>query len=226
MRCVRMRIFILLLFAFVVSVSSITEGNSNCLGMQCIGIWANGAKSPFNAHTFTPTTTISPNGDYSISGSTDGLSLISMGISSHLSILINPPLTEVLWAPDSRSFAINVSDGGLVGTWESYIYLIDDKGHPMPLDIQQLIMPIANKILKCDPKEEANIGIAAWLNGSKDVLLIAEVPPHSSCQNMGAIIGFRISIESKKIIERISEVELRKNWRHALGCRFTVNQKK
>jgi len=130
---------------------------------------------------------------------------------------------EVLWSPDSNGFAINVSDGGLVGTWETHIYTIDQNGNPAPRNLQRLILPIVSKFLRCEPKEVANFGIAAWLNGSKEVLMIAEVPPHSSCRNMGTLIGFRISVLSGKIIERISERELRRKWKSFLGCRFMGN---
>lgn len=215
-----MRIIILLLFVFVTFALNVTEGET----IQCTGIWAEGAKLPFKGDMLTSTESISPNGVSSISGSMEGLSLINKGKVSHIDILFSPPLVEVLWAPDSRKFVINMSDGGLVGTWETCIYSIDDRGNPVPIDIQNLIKPISNKIMQCEPKEEANIGIAAWLNNSTEILLIVEVPPHSSCRNMSTITGFRISIETRKIIERISENELRKNWKRVLGCRFIGNQ--
>jgi len=212
---------VLLVVAFITAVPYVAECDTIDLDAHGAGIWANGAKLPFADDEFTAIR--SPNGVFSVSGSIKGLSLISNGKSSPLNIIVNPPLMEVLWAPDSQKFGINVSDGGLVGTWEAYIYSIDDHGDPVPLDIPRLIMSISDEILQCEPKEEPNIGIVAWLNDSKEALLILEVPPHSSCRNMGAITGFRIAVETKKIIERISEVELRRNWGKALGSRFITN---
>ncbi|MFA7060097.1 MAG: hypothetical protein WC156_04690 [Pedobacter sp.] len=215
-----MRKVILLLLVVVHVVPYIACADELNSHERCSGIWAVGAKSPYTGPDFIPTKITSPNGLASINASSEGLSFVGKKAPIQLKVLINPPLTEVLWAPDSRGFTINVSDGGLVGTWEAHVYSIDQDGNPIPHNIRKLIFPITNKFLKCEPKEVANFGITAWLNGSKEILIVAEVPPHSSCRNMGAIIGFQISVKSGKIIERISEKELRKKWKSYLGCRF------
>lgn len=217
-----MRIIVLLLFSFVIAVYNIVE----CAAIQCTGIWANSAISPYKEDGFSTIEIISPNGFFSISGSMEGLSLVNKGKSIHLDLLFSPPLVEVLWAPDSLKFVINMSDGGLVGTWETHIYLIDGQGNPVHVNIQNFLLSISDKIPQCEPKESVNVGIAAWLNESKEILLIVEVPPHSTCRNMGAITGFRISTQEMKVVEIISENELRKNWSHTLGCRFSENSEK
>jgi hypothetical protein len=119
---------------------------------------------------------------------------------------------------------INVSDGGLVGTWEAYLFLLDANDRPVARDIQRLVRPLADKLLLCEPGEVANIGVASWVNGSSEILVVAEVPPHSSCRNMGGIFGFFVSVQSEKIIERIPEDVLRKKWAGTLGCRFMKMQ--
>ena len=188
---------------------------------RCTGIWAAEAKASYIGPDFSPTNVPAPNDNFSINATREGLSLVGKrGNPSHLEILVNPPLMEVLWSPDSRNFVINVSDGGLVGSWEAKFYSIDADERPVSRDIQNIIMPIANKLLKCEPKEEANIGAVSWLDNGKEVLIIVEVPPHSTCQNMGAVFGFRVSVKAGKIIERISEADLLKKWGNVLGCRF------
>lgn len=189
---------------------------------RCTGIWAAAARSPYLGADFNPTDILAPNANYSINATSAGLSVVGKrGKRTHLEILVNPPLMEVLWPPDSRNFVINVSDGGLVGSWEAKFYSIDADDRPVSRDVQSIIVPIANKLLKCEPKEDANIGAVSWLDNGNEILIIVEVPPHSSCRNMGAVFGFRVSVKSGKIIERISEADLHKKWATVLGCRFT-----
>lgn len=197
--------------------SEFTSAHQTCTG----GIWAAEAQSPYIGPNSIPTTISAPNGRFSINATGTGLSLVDeSGRVSQLQVLPNPSLTEVLWAPDSSAFVINVSDGGLVGTWETVFYFLDETNRPIQRDIQSLVGPSANKFLLCDPDEVANIGVASWVNGSTEVLVVAEVPPHSSCRNMGSIFGYLVSVESEKVIERISEDDLRKRWANTLGCRF------
>lgn len=217
-----MRFVVLAILVWGAVVSKTADGGAVSAREQCSGIWAAGSKSPYTGPDFIPTNIPAPNGRVSIKATTESLFLSGQqNGSSHLEVLVNPPLMEVLWAPNSKYFVINVSDGGLVGTWETKFYFIDVNERPVSRDIQKPIKLISSKLLQCEPKEEANIGAVTWLNDGKEVLMIAEVPPHSSCQNMGTIYGFRVSVESGKIIERISESGLRKKWAHVLGCRFT-----
>lgn len=213
---------LLLLITFVPKTVGSAEISSRD---RCTGHWAAGAVSPYPDSgpsylepDFIPTNIPAPNGKVSIKATSEGLSLVGRNGSTHIEAY--PPLMEVLWAPDSRNFVINVSDGGLVGHWDTYLYSIDADESPVYRDIQKIVRPIADVLLQCEPKEEANLGVVSWINGGKDILIIAEVPPHSSCRNMGAIFGFRVSAKSGEIVERMSEDALRKKWAKALGCRF------
>ncbi len=221
----KIRFVILSLLILIAVISKAIGGDVVSSRSQCDGIWAAGAVSPYPDSgqsyldpDFTPTKIPAPNGIFSIYATSEGLSLVGKDSSTHLEVF--PPLMEVLWAPDSRHFAVNVSDGGLVGTWEAKFYSVDTNERPVSRDIQKIVKVLSNKLLECDPKEEANIGAVAWLNDGKEVLMIAEVPPHSSCRNMGTIFGFRVSVKSGRIIERISEKGLRKKWADVMGCRF------
>ena len=128
---------------------------------------------------------------------------------------------EVLWSPDSQRFALNVSDGGVVGGWFAKVYWIDESGGVNQIDIGSEVLRLANSLPRCEEREDANIGVVAWLDGGKELLLVAEVPPHSSCRNMGALQGFRVSATTGVVVEHISERQLRQKWNATLGCRFS-----
>jgi hypothetical protein len=129
-------------------------------------------------------------------------------------------LTEILWSPDSKAFVVNASNGGVVGTWNAYYYSIDAQGRPVSTNLQDSLSAMTQKIPHCDDQEKANVGVAGWLDGGKDLLVVAEVPPHSSCRNMGAIRGFRVEVAPWSIVGEISESKLRRDWGRLLGPRF------
>ncbi len=143
----------------------------------------------------------------------------SDGKTAELGVMAQPDLTEVLWSADSRHLAINTSDGGAVGTWEAKLFAVDAQGEPAAIELSDITQKISKKILRCKPQEIANFAALAWVK--QDLLLLAEVPPHSSCANMGKIAGFRVALKSKKLMEVFSEKSLRANRQKLLGCRFS-----
>lgn len=208
----------------LISFAQTNTCDSSAIKNNCSGIWAVSAKPPYVGSGLIPSEIPAPNGTSSVKASRYSLSLVSGEHTKELQeLLFTPALTEVLWSPDSRNFVINTSEGGWVGQWNTYFYSIDQDGYPISRDLESLIRSIANNFAQCDPPEEANIGTVAWLNDGKELLFVAEVPPHSSCRNMGDTLGFRVSVQSWKVIERISEGELQKNWTTVFGCRFMEN---
>lgn len=141
------------------------------------------------------------------------------GQTTKLGVMAQPGLTEVLWSADSRQLAINTSDGGVVGTWEAKLFTIDTQGIPEALALSDTLTKTMTKQLRCKSQEVANMAVLAW--SGDEVLFLAEVPPHSSCANMGQILGFRVALKSKKLMEVFSEKSLRANRQKLLGCRFS-----
>ena len=228
-----LRLIVILFCVATIIVSGPIAGDVVFAKRACTGYWGAGAKEPYkipeqplnkNGHVIDeiPVNVPSPNGRFIVTGAHLDLAFTANGKRTLLNIpMLNVPLMEVLWSPDSRGFAVTVSDGGLVGTFETHVYLIDVNGKPVYQNIQKVVSPIATKKQRCIPDDEtANIGVAAWLKGSREVLIVAEVPPHSSCRNMGDIGGFIVDVKSKKVGKRISEKELWSKWAKFLGCRF------
>jgi hypothetical protein len=211
-------------FFFAVAVIGLTNtasADTIASSNKCSGIWAALAQSPFIDSNIPLQDILAPNGFVSINSTNEGLVVVGRRKNSRLEEVIgNPTVTEVLWSPDSGSFVVNESEGGAVGLWNTYLYFIDRDDHPVYRNIEGLIRPLVDKVPQCDPPEDSNIGTVAWLNNGKELLLVATVPPHSVCRNMGQISGFRVSIESWKILERIPEKKLRKKWANYLGCQF------
>lgn len=137
-----------------------------------------------------------------------------------LGVNADAKLTEMLWSPTGRFVSVTASDGGIVGTWSVNVFALDRDGGLHKHDNLRDAFKSADAFPDCDEKETPNIGAIAWLNNGRDILLVAEVPPHSSCRNMSALSGYLVQVESGKIIEQLSESQLREKWGPKLGCRF------
>lgn len=220
-----MRIYSILVLFILDSIFSVSSsevfGDTKKTVDRCKGIWSSDAKALYNndsieGHVF------SPNGKFSVSSSVDGLVFSGdKHHERHLDFLFVPPLVEVLWSPNSKYFAVNASDGGLVGTWDTKLYSVDKNSIHMIFDIDDQLRPMADKIQKCDPKEDVNFGSVSWTKDGKKVLIVMEIPPHSSCKNMGEITGFLLETSSGKLIDVISEKIIRNRLKSILGCRFS-----
>ncbi len=121
------------------------------------------------------------------------------------------PLAELSWASDSTAFFITYSRGGEVGEWRVDVYVIEKESVRWS-DVTQEAVKRFKKHYKCYEPEDPNVGAATWVNDSKRLLLITEVPPHSSCPEMGKIRGYLVEVPSGKIIREYAERDLRARW--------------
>ncbi|TAL04485.1 MAG: hypothetical protein EPO08_01230 [Rhodospirillaceae bacterium] len=191
------------------------------------GIWAAAGQMPNDYGNAQRKDAWSPDhklvvqeGVYPPKGS-DALALVGKHATLLQDILALSPFLEVLWAPDSKSFVVNGSDGGQVGKWGVHFYTVDDEDRPVARDLANLIVPLVRDFPQCDGDAPyTNLGAVAWLNDGKELLVAAEVPGHSPCRNMGAVKAFRISVTSWKVIEQISAAKLRRDWAGVLGPRL------
>lgn len=121
------------------------------------------------------------------------------------------PLAELSWASASTAFFITYSRGGEVGEWRVDVYVIEKESVRWS-DVTQEAVKRFKKHYKCYEPEDPNVGAATWVNDSKRLLLITEVPPHSSCPEMGKIRGYLVEVPSGKIIREYAERDLRARW--------------
>ena len=192
---------------------------------HCNGIWSARGTIPFSIeapeskHTNKEKSLKSD--EYSVVGSTHGLTLAdSQGRRFKLDLSFLPPLLEVSRSKDSKHIFVNGSDGGVVGTWLTYVYYVDGGQVVEQKNLLKEVRPRAQGIQQCDSTEPMNIGTVSWADIPGEILIVAEVPNHSSCANMGVMRGYRIEIKTGKIKEELSESSFRKKWKLDLGCRF------
>ena len=120
-------------------------------------------------------------------------------------------LAELSWAPNSNAFFITESDGGNVGKWYVRIYLIENTKVRKADLVQEVEKDYKGKY-RCQEPEDTNIAGIKWLEGSQKLLLVAQVPPHSSCPEMGKLGGYIVSVPSGKIIQAMDQKKLMADW--------------
>jgi len=128
-------------------------------------------------------------------------------------------LAELQWSPNSKAFFVTESDGGAVGDWHVTVYLSESR-RVRSVDVSKEVVQSFKKYYRCKEPEEPNIGAVKWLNGAHRLLLVAEVPPHSSCLEMGKLRGYIVDIPTGKILQEFSEKKLRADWGVYLGRRL------
>jgi hypothetical protein len=128
-------------------------------------------------------------------------------------------LAELLWAPDSRALFVTQSYGGAVGEWRVTVYLVR-QAHAEAVNVSQAAVTSFKRHYRCKDAEEPNVAAVAWTEGSRYLLLVTEVPPHSSCPEMGKIRGYLVDASSGRVVRTIEPRELTARWSGALGERL------
>lgn len=111
-------------------------------------------------------------------------------------------LTEFKYSDDSKAVFMNSSLGGYTGDWHTHIYRFRN-GKAHEFDIVKVLrtsgLPKSNS--DCEP----NIYSIAWLRQSSQLLVLAEIPPSSSCGvNMGLSRGYVVDLDHHRVIESYS----------------------
>jgi hypothetical protein len=95
-------------------------------------------------------------------------------------------LSEILWAPDSKAFAITSSDGGWVGTWTVTVHWRDGRTtNPSKAALQRF----KREFPMC-PDEFPNVAAVGWAQSSRNLRVLVEMPCRSSCPQMCKFRGF------------------------------------
>ena len=123
----------------------------------------------------------------------------------------SPYLIEIRWSDDSRAFFVNASDGGLIGTWSTYIYVLR-RTSALEIPIGDLI-----KSNSLNSNCHVNTASVAWLHGHRDLLILQQVPDTSNCRNMGHATGYIVSIKSRTVVKHLSPREIHEHYAQYLG---------
>jgi hypothetical protein len=132
---------------------------------------------------------------------------------------------ELLWAPHSRAIAVTANDGGAVGGYETAILVRPAKGHHWrQIDLTDKVSKLFAPWMRCDGDEEPNVAAIGWTSGRR-LIVVAEVPSHSSCANKGAFTGYVVDVPSGDVLMEIDRQTLRRHYGGMLGTALASSPK-
>jgi hypothetical protein len=112
------------------------------------------------------------------------------------------PCPELQWSSDSLAFFVNYSNGGAVGDYEVRVFY-PSRASVRAVDPTTLVRQDSRATYpKCFLPESPNLAGIAWLDGSRRLLVAAEVLPHSNCDSMGTFSAYEVEVPSGKVVRK------------------------
>ena len=115
---------------------------------------------------------------------------------------------EILWAPNSRMFAVNYSDGGAEGTFHAHVYRLD------PGEITELSKPVKaafdefKQQFYCSIRGD-NVFVEGWTADSQGLLVVGQVYATSDCgENRGLEKGYLVDFNGN-VLRRYDDKKTR-----------------
>lgn len=136
------------------------------------------------------------------------------------------PKAELLWAPDSRALAVTADDGGATGRFDLAILVRRKKGrHWRQIDLSKRVATLFAEEMRCGERETPNVGAVGWTSGQR-LIVAAQVPPHSSCANMGHVAAYVVDAKSGDVLMEVDRSALHRRYRRMLGTAFAGDRRK
>jgi hypothetical protein len=124
--------------------------------------------------------------------------------------------SELLWAPDSRAFAVTTSDQGASGHFRTMVFARGAKGL-LVRDLSSLIVRTFGHPVKCGWPEEPNVAALKWLAGSSRLIVVGEIVPHSVCDSFGTFRAYEVDWRSMRIVRSYDQLAAKRLFGAAMG---------
>jgi len=113
------------------------------------------------------------------------------------------------WAPDSHAFFLMWSDGGQLGAYHVRVFRVAGEDVREVPSTRAAIREFHTKHLCSERKD--NVYAVRWVNGSAQLMMVAEIYPTSDCGKDWFTAGYLVDTNNGRVMERYSEKEARKN---------------
>jgi hypothetical protein len=122
---------------------------------------------------------------------------------------------ELIWSPDSKSFVLSGSHGGLIGIYHATAFFIDH-GELKVSPLTPLIWKTFGQPVKCGWPEPPNVVALRWID-NENLLLAAQITPHSVCDSMGTFRSYIVEAKNRRIMGTLNQIETKKRFGSDLG---------
>lgn len=124
--------------------------------------------------------------------------------------------SELLWAPDSKAFAVTTSDGGANGPYRTIVVGSGKRGLQIS-DISALVDRAFGHPVKCGWPERPNIGAIRWSEASEKLIVAAEIVAHSNCDSFGTFRAYEIDWRTLRVLRSFDQLEAKRRLGSSLG---------
>jgi len=124
--------------------------------------------------------------------------------------------SELLWAPDSRAFAVTTSDQGANGHFRTVVFARGVRGLQVR-DLSPLIVRAFGHPVKCGWPEEPNVAVLKWWDGSSRLIVVGEIVAHSNCDSFGTFRAYEVDWRSMRIVRSYDQLAAKKLFGAAMG---------
>ncbi|HET7175605.1 MAG TPA: hypothetical protein VFK21_06295 [Gammaproteobacteria bacterium] len=127
------------------------------------------------------------------------------------------PCPEFLWAPDSSALAVTYREGGDAGDSHMGVYRFgSDTKDPIDVTAAAEADFLAHRP-RCAAMPEPNLAAVAWLEGANRLLVAAQVPRHSDCDDRGTFALYEVSVPDGKVLAKYGQLEAKQRFGDKLG---------
>lgn len=132
--------------------------------------------------------------------------------------LVGRSQEEIIWSPDSKALIATLILGASGPAAADFVF-VDKSPFPTRPPLTQVIRKDFASGHSGDACwESANVGGLGWLEGGREALFVAEVPPSSGYEDRGGYFdGYVVSVPDGRIVKRYPMRAVIKKWRNLLG---------
>lgn len=163
---------------------------------------------------------ISPDGESRVAAHTDpdkGVALdISGRMGSHHVDIGAGVGSELLWSPDSKTFAVTTSDDGANGHYRTIVVGSGADGL-IVRDLSPLIEKAFGHPVKCGWPELPNVGAVRW-NTPATLVVVAEIVAHSNCDSFGTFRAYIVDWRHMRIVSSFDQIAAKQSFWPSLGA--------
>jgi len=124
--------------------------------------------------------------------------------------------SELAWSPDSRAFFLTYSDAGLGGEYSTLVFYVSERGL-RKVNPSLVVKRAFGHALCSGGPSPANVVGVAWLEGSHRILIAAQVPPHSVCDNYNTFRAFELALPSAVVKKSYGQIAAKQSFGFYLG---------
>jgi len=123
---------------------------------------------------------------------------------------------ELLWSPDSKALAATISDTSPNGIYHLLIFQVGPRT-VRKLDATRPVREAFGHPVVCAYPEPPNVAAVSWLNGSRRLLVAAQIVDHSVCDSFGTFKLYELDVPGLAVGKTYDQLQAKRLFGAQLG---------